>query len=84
MNTMSEKLVFQIRALSMEEGFELVSEEMLRDPLKRNRLYEAVVAAVELGLGHEAEIQIYDSEGLVAEVLALPTLGATHFQRTVA
>ncbi|MEA3208067.1 MAG: hypothetical protein QOE70_1124 [Chthoniobacter sp.] len=78
---MSDKLVIQIRALSMDEGFELVSEAMLRDPLRRDRLYEAVVAAVELGLGHETEIQIFDSEGSVAEVLELPTLGATHFHK---
>lgn len=70
---MSEKLVFQIRPISPEEGFELVSDRMLRDPLRRDRLYEAVVAAVALGLGMDAEIQILDTAGSVAEVLPLPT-----------
>ncbi len=79
---MAEKLVFQIRPLSLEEGFELVSDRMLRDPLRRDRLYEAVVAAVTLGLGLDAEIQIYDTAGSVAEVLALPTPTPTQFQNT--
>lgn len=70
---MSEKLVFQIRPISLEEGFELVSNGMLGDPLRRDRLYEAVVAAVTLGLGLDAEIQILDTAGTVAEVLPLPT-----------
>jgi hypothetical protein len=77
---MQEKLVFQIRPLSLEDGFELVSDRMLRDPLRRDRLYEAVVAAVTLGLGLDAEIQIFDTAGSVAEVLPLPTPLATRFQ----
>lgn len=79
---MSDKLIFQIRPLSLEEGFELVSDRMLRDPLRRDRLYEAVVAAVTLGLGLDAEIQIYDTDGSVAEVLPLPTSARPHFQNS--
>ncbi|MGB8170575.1 MAG: hypothetical protein WCF18_23935 [Chthoniobacteraceae bacterium] len=80
---MSEKLVFQIRPLSLEEGFELVSDRMLRDPLRRERLYEAVVAAVSLGLGLDAEIQIFDTAGSIAEVLPLPTPVTTHVQNVI-
>lgn len=81
---MPDKFVFQIRPLSLEEGFELVSERMLRDPLRRERLYEAVVAAVTLGLGLDAEIQIFDTEGTVAEVLPLPMPGAGGLQNVTA
>lgn len=80
---MSEKLVFQIRPLSLEEGFELVSDRMLRDPLRRDRLYEAVVAAVTLGLGMDAEIQIFDTAGSVAEVLPLPTPAVPRLQDVI-
>lgn len=68
---MREKFTFQIRPLTMDEGFELTCEGIMEHPLRVERLFEAVVLATQLGQGLDFEIQILDVAGDVAEVLEL-------------
>ena len=68
---MHEKFDFLIRPLSVERGFELQCDGMLREPLRFHRLIEAILAAAQIGQGLDAEIRIFDTEGEVAEVLEL-------------
>lgn len=68
---MREKFLFLIRPLSVERGFELQCEAMLRDPLRFHRLIEAILAAAQIGQGLDAEIHIFNTEGEIAEVLEL-------------
>jgi hypothetical protein len=68
---MSHGFVFLIRPLSVERGFELDCEGVIEEPLQVHRLIEAVIAAAQIGQGLDAEIQILDSQGEVAEVLQL-------------
>jgi hypothetical protein len=68
---MPAKFVFCIRPLSIEEGFELDCQGLLRTPVRRERLVGALLVAAQLGRDLEAEIQILDCTGAVAEVLPL-------------
>jgi hypothetical protein len=68
---MTAQFVFHIRPLSIAEGFEIDCEGVLRDPLRTERLFEAVAHAAQLGRGLGAEIQILDPEGVPVEVLNL-------------
>jgi hypothetical protein len=68
---MSAKCVFSIRPLSVDKGFELACEGITREPLRVQRLIEAVLAAAQIGQGMKAEIRIFDTAGEVAEVLEL-------------
>ena len=68
---MSQAFVFLIRPLSVDKGFELDCEGVLEEPLRVHRLIEAIIAAVQMGQGLDAEIQILDVEGETAEVLQL-------------
>jgi hypothetical protein len=68
---MNTKFTFLIRPLSIEKGFELECEGILREPLRVQRLIEAVIAAVQIGQGLAAELQILDTQGELAEVLEL-------------
>ncbi len=68
---MSEKFIFEIRPLSLREGFELRCEGIMDNPLQVERLFEAVVLCTQLGQGFDFEIQIFDVLGEVAEVLEL-------------
>lgn len=68
---MPETLVFLIRPLSLESGFELSSEGAMDPPLRVERLFEAVVIATQMGQGLDFEIQILDVAGEVAELLEL-------------
>lgn len=70
---MSARFIFQIRPISVEEGFEIECEGLLRDPLKTDRLFEAVAKAAMLGRDLDAEIQILGLDGLPVEVLNLDT-----------
>ena len=63
-----------IRPLSLEKGFELECEGILRDPLRVQRLIEAVIAAAQIGQGLDAEVQILNTEGQTIETLKV---GAT-------
>ncbi len=73
---MKAPFVFMIRPLSLEKGFELECEGIIRDPLRVQRLIEAVIAAVQIGQGLDAEIQILDTEGKTLETL--PVAGVKH------
>jgi hypothetical protein len=77
---MSPAFVFLIRPLSVEKGFELDCEGIIEAPLRVHRLIEAVIAAAQMGQGLDAEIQILDVEGEVAEVLQLHGPGAENLQ----
>lgn len=68
---MPAPFIFQIKPISMKEGFELVCEGMMDQPLRLERLFEAVLLASQLGQGLDFEIQILDVAGDVAEVLEL-------------
>jgi hypothetical protein len=68
---MSSKFIFMIRPLSVEKGFELVSEGILPEPLRVHRLIEAILAAAQIGQGLCAEIRIFNTAGEVAETLEL-------------
>lgn len=68
---MAARFVFHIRPLSIEEGFEIDCEGVLRNPLKTDRLFEAVAKAAMLGRNLHAEIQILGLDGLPVEVLKL-------------
>ncbi len=70
--------IFQIRPVSLEKGFDLSCEGLLKEDVREPRLIDAVVHAVQLGRELDGEIQIFDVEGCVAEVLPLP-LRAKHF-----
>jgi hypothetical protein len=64
--------VFQIRPLTLEEGFDLSCEGVLKESSRHGRLIEAVVRAVQLSHNLRAEIQIFDCDGRIAEVIPLP------------
>lgn len=68
---MPETLVFLIRPLSLESGFELSGEGVMDAPLRVERLFEAVVIATQMGQGLDFVIQILDVAGEVAELLEL-------------
>lgn len=68
---MSGDFVFRIRALSIEEGFELECAALMERPLRVDRLFDAVVLATQLGRDLSFEIQILDVDGATAEVIAL-------------
>lgn len=74
---MSEKFVFLIRPLSVEKGFALECEGILSVPLQVGRLFEAVLAAGQIGQGLDAEVQIFDARGEVVEIMELHTPGKT-------
>ena len=65
-------LIFQIRPLTLEQGFDLACEGVLAESSRHGRLIDAVVRAVQLGHNLRAEIQIFDCDGRVAEVIPLP------------
>lgn len=62
---------FLIRPLSVDKGFELECEGVMEEPLRVQRLIEAVIAAAQMGQGLDAEVQILNAEGRVVEVLGL-------------
>ena len=64
--------IFQIRPLTLEEGFDLSCAGVLKENSRHGRLIEAVVRAAQLGHGLPAEIQIFDCAGQVAEIIMLP------------
>jgi len=68
---MTAPFVFMIRPLSLEKGFELECEGIIRDPLRVQRLIEAVIAAVQIGQGLDAEVQILDPDGKTVETLKM-------------
>jgi len=51
---MSAPFVFRVRPLSLEKGFELECEGIIREPLRVHRLIEAIIAAGQIGQGLEA------------------------------
>ena len=68
---MKPPFVFIVRPLSLEKGFELECEGILRDSLRVQRLIEAVIAAVQIGQGLDAEIEILDTSGKIVETLTV-------------
>ena len=68
---MPAKFTFQIHPLSIEQGFELSCEGIMRQPLRLNRFFEAVLAVGQIGQGLEADVQIFDTTGAVVEVMEL-------------
>ena len=79
MNTM-HAFTFLIRPLSVDKGFELECEGVMEEPLRVQRLIEAVIAAAQMGQGLDAEVQILNTEGQVAEVLELNRPIAEHLR----
>ncbi len=73
---MRERFVFEIRAISIEVGYELFCEGIMETPLRVERLFEAVVLAATLGESVNFEIRILDVDGREAEVIALDRLPA--------
>lgn len=69
---MHSNFVFQIRSISLSEGFEVNCDGVLDHPLRIRRLFEALAAAVHLGRDLAGEIRIFDVAGDVIEVLPLP------------
>jgi len=68
---MTANFVFLIRPLSVQKGFELQCEGILPEPMRVQRLFEAILAAAQIGQGLDAEVRIYNTHGEVAEVLEL-------------
>src|SRR5687767_9656759 len=64
--------IFRIQPISLEKGFTLSCDGVLRDDLRHRRLIDAVVQAVQLGRHLDGEIRIFDAEGRVADILPLP------------
>jgi hypothetical protein len=69
---MQANFVFQIRSLSLSEGFEVDCDGILERPLRIGRLFAAVAVAAQLGRDSGGEIHIFDVGGEVVEVLPLP------------
>ena len=69
---MQANFVFQIRSLSLSEGFEVDCDGILERPLRIGRLFSAVAVAAQLGRDSGGEIHIFDVSGEVVEVLPLP------------
>ena len=67
---MREKCVFQIRPISLEEGFELTCAGLI-EPMRAGRIIETVVLATSLGGNREFEIQIFDVDGERSDVIEL-------------
>ncbi len=53
----------------MEKGFELSCEGVFPDTIMHGRLIDAVIHAVQVGCHLDGEIQVFDCDGNVAEVL---------------
>ena len=74
---------FQIRPVgTVEQGFELSCEGIFPENIHHSRLIEAVIHAAQVGSHLPGEIQVFDCEGQLAEVLPLrctpaPTLDQT-------
>ena len=68
---MHASFAFLIRPLSLESGFALECEGILAEPLQFCRLFEAVLAAAQIGQDLDAEVKILNTEGEVAEVLEM-------------
>ena len=68
---MTANFIFLIHPLSVQKGFELHCEGILPEPLRVQRLIEAILAAAQIGQGLDAEVHIYNTEGEIAEVLEL-------------
>ncbi len=81
---MQANFVFQIRSLSLSEGFEVDCDGMLERPLKIERLFAAVAVAAQLGRDSGGEIHIFDVDGDVVEVLPLPSSIPQQLLRKVA
>jgi hypothetical protein len=64
---------FQIRPISIEQGFYLSCEGIMRDQVRHPRLIDAIVHAAQLGRDLDGEIQIFDAQGFLAESLPLPS-----------
>ena len=63
---------FQIRPVgALGQGYELSCEGVFRRRVMHQRLIEAVIHAVQVGHRLPGEIQVFDSQGQVAEVLPL-------------
>ena len=71
---MQAHFIFQIRSLSLSEGFEVICDGILERPLRIGRLFSAVAVAAQLGRDSGGEIQIFDVGGDVVEVLPLPNV----------
>jgi hypothetical protein len=63
---------FEIRPLSLEDGFSISCNGVLQENARRLRLIDAIVHAVQLGRDFEGSIQIFDASGKLSEVLPLP------------
>ena len=71
MNTMRDKLIFRVRTLSIEEGFELSGDGFLQHPQGPMRLIEAIVRATQIADHREATIEIFDCTGILVETIDL-------------
>lgn len=71
--------IFQIKPISLHEGFRLSCDGLPAKVTQHRRLVEAIVRAVQLGRDHTGEIQIFDCEGHMAEILPLTAEEQTEF-----
>ena len=60
---------FHIRPIGLDKGFDLSCEGVFPDSVHHSRLIEAVIHAVQVGNQLEGEIQVFDCDGNVAEIL---------------
>ena len=81
---MQAHFIFQIRSLSLSEGFEVICDGILERPLRIARLFAAVAVAAQLGRDSGGEIQIFDVGGDVVEVLPLSNLAHEQPLKTLA
>jgi len=68
---MHAPFAFQIRPISLEEGFEVECEGIIDQPFRCQRLYEAIITAAHVSHDLDAEVEIYDSSGVLVETLPL-------------
>jgi len=68
---MNALFAFQIRPISLEEGFEVECEGVINRPLRCRRLSEAIIAAAHVSHHLDAQVEIYDGSGALLETLPL-------------
>lgn len=62
---------FRIDPIALDAGFELSCEGILPESVHHSRLIEAIIHAVQIGHHLDGQIQVFDCDGNVAEVLPL-------------
>ncbi len=66
---MRDSFTFLIHPLSLERGFTLECEGILAEPMQFCRLFEALLAAAQIGQHLAAVVHIFNTLGEIAETL---------------